>query len=193
MVKQRAIPCLTPSPPSSSPSEKKNKAHDILNAIRTLQQIETEQRPAKPEEQDTLRKFPGFGAVALRLFPDPVTGQYKDDSWKALGEDLQSLLSPEEYDSAKRTTFTAYYTSPIVMQAMHQALDRLGLPQDATVLEPGCGAGGFLSLAPEGQHFIGVEMDSLSGRIAKAIYPQHDIRIENFSGFQVARGRRRHR
>jgi N12 class adenine-specific DNA methylase len=158
----------------------KQKAHDILNAIRTLQQIETEQRPATPEERDILSKFPGFGAVALRLLPDPVTGQYKDDSWKALGEELQSLLAPEEYDSAKRTTFTVFYTSPIVMQAMHDALARLGLPQDATVLEPGCGAGGFLSLAPEGQHFIGVEMDSLSGRIAKAIYPQHDIRIENF-------------
>jgi hypothetical protein len=75
----------------------KQKAHDILDAIRTLMQIETEQRLAKPEEQDTLRKFPGFGAVALRLFPDPVTGQYKDDSWKALGEELQSLLTPEEY------------------------------------------------------------------------------------------------
>jgi hypothetical protein len=123
--------------------------------------------------------------VALRLFPDPVTGEYKDDSWKALGEELQSLLTPEEYDSAKRTTFTAFYTSPIVMQAMHDAMARLSLPQEATVLEPGCGAGGFLSLAPEGQHFIGVEMDSLSGRIAKAIYPQHDIRIENFSDSRI--------
>jgi hypothetical protein len=158
----------------------KQKAHDILDAIHTLQQIESEQRPAKPEEQDTLRKFPGFGAVALRLFPDPVTGQYKDDSWKALGEELQSLLTPEEYDSAKRTTFTAFYTSPIVMQAMHEALARLGLPQEAVVLEPGAGIGNFMGLAPEGQHFIGVEMDSLSGRIAKALYPQHDIRIENF-------------
>ena len=109
------------------------------NAIRTLQQIETEQRPATPAERDILSKFPGFGAVALRLFPDPVTGQYKDDSWKALGEELQSLLTPEEYDSAKRTTFTAFYTSPIVMQAMHDAMARLGLPQEATVLEPGCG------------------------------------------------------
>ena len=149
----------------------KQKAHDILDAIRTLQQIETEQRPATPEERDILGKFPGFGAVALRLFPDPVTGQYKDDSWKALGDELQSLLTPEEYDSAKRTTYTAFYTSPIVMQAMHEAMAQLGLPQEATVLEPGCGAGGFLSLAPEGQRYIGVEMDSLSGRIAKAIYP----------------------
>ena len=107
----------------------KAKGHDILDAIRTLQQIETEQRPATPAERDTLSKFPGFGAVALRLFPDPVTGQYKDDSWKALGEELQSLLTPEEYDSAKRTTFTAFYTSPIVMRAMHDAMARLGLPQ----------------------------------------------------------------
>ena len=79
----------------------KAKAHDILDAIRTLQQIETEQRLATPAERDTLGKFPGFGAVALRLFPDPVTSQYKDDSWRALGEELQSLLTPEEYDSSQ--------------------------------------------------------------------------------------------
>jgi hypothetical protein len=158
----------------------KAKAHDILNAIRTLQQIETEQRPAAPEERNILGKFSGFGAVALRLFPDPITGQYKDDSWRELGEELQSLLTPEEYDSAKRTTFTAFYTSPIVMQAMHDALSRLGLPHSATVLEPGCAIGNFMGLAPEGMRFIGVELDSLSGRIARALYPEHDIRIENF-------------
>jgi hypothetical protein len=158
----------------------KAKAHDIIDAIKTLQTIETEQRPPTQEERDALSKFPGFGAVALRLFPDPVTGQYKDDSWKALGEELHGLLTPEEYDSAKRTTFTAFYTSPIVMQAMHDALARLGLPHNATVLEPGCGAGGFMGHAPEGMRFIGVELDSLSGRIARALYPEHDIRIENF-------------
>jgi hypothetical protein len=156
------------------------KAHDILNAIRTLQQIEAEQRLATPEERDILSKFPGFGAVALRLFPNPVTGQYKDDSWKALGEELQSLLTPEEYDSAKRTTFTAFYTSPVVVGAMYKALERLGLPHDSAILEPGCGAGSFMGLAPAGMRFIGVELDSLSGHIARALYPEHDIRIENF-------------
>ena len=98
--------------------------------------------------------------MALSLFPDPVTEKYKDATWQALGEELRTLLTPEEYDSAKRTTFNAFYTSPTVIQAMHEALARLGVPADATVLEPGCGTGNFMGLAPEGMRFIGVELDS---------------------------------
>jgi hypothetical protein len=158
----------------------KQKAHDILNAIRTLQQIEAEQRPATQAERDILQKFPGFGAVAKRIFPNPITEAYDDPSFEPLGEELKSLLTPEEYASARRTTYTAFYTSPVVMNAMHNALERLGLPQDTLVLEPGCGNAGFMTCAPKGQRFIGVEMDGLSGRIAKALYPEHDIRIENF-------------
>src|SRR5881227_1790925 len=78
------------------------------------------------------------------------------------------------------STFTAFYTSPVVMQAMHAALAHLGVPSDATVLEPGCGIGNFLAHAPAGMRFIGVELDRLSGRIARVLYPGHDIRIENF-------------
>ena len=118
--------------------------------------------------------------MALSLFPNPVTGRYKDDSWRALGEELRALLSPEEYASAKRTTYTAYYTSPLVIRCMHRALARLGVPRDATVLEPGCGSGNFMGLAPADMRFIGIEMDSLSGRIARALYPDQDIRIEDF-------------
>jgi len=161
-------------------SGQKGKARDILAAIYTLKQIEQEHRPASPEERQTLTRFGGFGAVALHLFPDPLTRQYKDESWQALGEELRELLTPEEYDSAKRTTFTAFYTSPMVMRAMHAALSRLGVPQDATVLEPGCGIGNFMGEAPEGMRFIGVELDSISGRIARALHPGQDIRIENF-------------
>jgi type I restriction-modification system DNA methylase subunit len=109
-----------------------------------------------------------------------VTGAYKDPTWQALGAELQSLLTPEEYDSAKRTTFNAFYTSPTVITAMHQALARLGVPRTATVLEPGCGPGRFLSQAPHGMRFIGVELDSISGRIARSLHPGQDIRIENF-------------
>jgi N12 class adenine-specific DNA methylase len=97
-----------------------------------------------------------------------------------LGEELKALLTPEEYDSAKRTTFNQFFTSPIVMKAMHEALARLGVPAGATVLEPGCGIGNFMSYAPEGMHFIGVEQDSVSGRIARALHPEADIRIQNF-------------
>jgi hypothetical protein len=158
----------------------KAKARDILAAIRTLQRIEREQRPATPDERQALARFGGFGAVALGIFPDPVKGAYKDATWQALGEELKSLLSPEEYDSAKRTTFTAFYTSPTVITAMHDALARLGVPPNATVLEPGCGSGNFMAHAPAGQRFIGVELDSISGRIARALHPDADIRIESF-------------
>ncbi len=118
--------------------------------------------------------------MALSLFPDPVSGRFKDAGWQVLGEELKGLLSPEEYQSAKRTTFNAFYTSPTVIAAMHEGLERLGVPRDATVLEPGCGTGNFLGQAAEGMRFLGVEMDSISGRIARALHPEHDIRIENF-------------
>ena len=154
----------------------KAKARDILAAIRTLKAIEAEQRPATPAEQTTLARFGGFGAVALSIFPDPVTRAYKD-GWQDTGEELHALLTPAEYDSAKRTTFTAFYTSPTVISAMHSALSRLGVPPDAVVLEPGCGNGRFMT----GSHrYIGVELDSLSGRIARVQHPQADIRVENF-------------
>jgi N12 class adenine-specific DNA methylase len=172
------LPSIAPHPPLAH--GEKAKARDIITAIRTLQSIEREQRPATPQEQQALARFGGFGAVALRIFPDPLTGAYKDPTWQALGEELQSLLTPEEYDSAKRTTFNAFYTSPTVIAAMHKALTRLGVPRTATVLEPGCGPGRFLSQAPHGMRFIGIELDSISGRIARSLHPGQDIRIENF-------------
>jgi SAM-dependent methyltransferase len=161
-------------------SSEKAKARAILAAIRTLQTIEEAQRPATPEERAVLARFPGFGPVALGIFPDPVTGQYKDAGWQTLGDQLQALLTPEDYASARRTTFTAFYTAPVVMQAMYAALARLGVPADATVLEPGCGIGNFLAHAPAGMRFLGVELDTLSGRIARVLHPGHDIRIEHF-------------
>jgi len=145
-----------------------------------LKRIEEEKRAATPEEKQTLARFAGFGPVALGIFPDPVTGRYKDAGWQALGEELEALLTPAEYDSAKRTTFNAFYTSPTVIASMHEAIVRLGVPASATILEPGCGTGNFMSQAPAGARFIGVELDSISGRIAKALHPEHDIRIENF-------------
>ena len=170
------------SPPSFTPaaSGEKAKARDILAAIRTLKHIEHDQRLATTEEKQALARFSGFGPVALSIFPHPVTGQYKDASWQALGDDLKELLTPAEYDSARRTTFSAFYTSPTVITAIHEAVSRLGVPGNSTVLEPGCGTGNFLAYAPQGMRFIGVEQDSISGRIAQARHPGHDIRIENF-------------
>ena len=143
--------------------------------------VEKENRPATSAERDILARFPGFGPVALSIFPDPVTGKYKDASWQAIGQELKSLLSPEEYDSAKRTTFNAFYTSPVVIQAMHMALKRLGVPDNGLALEPGCGSGNFISYASQSMRFIGVERDSVSGRIARARHPGQDIRIEDFA------------
>ena len=175
---------LEPKPPASTVADiaggEKAKARDIINAIRTLRRIEEEGRKATPDEQAALARFAGFGPVALSIFPDPITGRYKDTGWQVLGEELKSLLGPEEYDSAKRTTFNAFYTSPTVIAAMHDALSRLGVAENATVLEPGCGTGNFLAQAATGMHFIGVEMDTTSGRIARARHPTADIRIENF-------------
>src|SRR5215470_9155025 len=173
-------PAAQPLPTPPIASGVKAKARALLAAIRTLQGIEQAQRPATPDERQVLLSLPGFGPVALGIFPDPVTGQYKDATWQTLGEELRTLLTPEDYASARRTTFTAFYTSPVVIQAMHAALRHLGVPAEATVLEPGCGIGHFITHAPAGMRFIGVELDRLSGRIARVLHPGHDIRIEHF-------------
>ena len=170
-------------------SGEKTKARDIIAAIRTLQTVEQEKRPASREEKQLLARFSGFGPVALSLFPNPVTGKYKDSGWQALGEELKSLLSPEEYDSALRTTFNAFYTSSDVIASIHDAIGRLGVPEDGTVLEPGCGIGNFMGQGSPQHRFIGVEMDSISGRIAKALHPGHDIRIENFRDTKLPENR----
>ena len=102
-----------------------------------------------------------------------------------LGDELESLLSPDEYASARATVYNAYYTSPLIMRGMHDALKRLGVPADATVLEPGCGTGNFMSHAPAGMKFIGVEKDGLTGRIARVLHPGHDIRIEPFQNSRL--------
>ncbi|HMP01728.1 MAG TPA: DEAD/DEAH box helicase family protein, partial [Gemmatales bacterium] len=185
-----------PSDPAPRPpgqpgmaSGEKAKARDIIAAIRTLQAIERDRRPATHEEKQTLARFSGFGPVALSIFPDPVTGKFKDAGWQALGEELESLLTPDEYDSAKRTTFNAFYTSPTVIAGMHDALRRLGIASNATILEPGCGIGNFMGQAESGHRFIGVELDSISGRIARALHPEADIRIESFRDTKLPENR----
>lgn len=180
-----------PRPPGlpGMASGEKTKARDIIAAIRTLHTIEREGRQATPDEKQTLARFSGFGPVALSIFPDPVTGKFKDPGWQAIGEELKSMLTPEEYDSAKRTTFNAFYTSPTVIAGIHDAIRRLGISGNATILEPGCGIGNFMGQADNGQRFIGVELDSISGRIARAIHPQHDIRIESFRDTKLPESR----
>ncbi|MCA9050163.1 MAG: methyltransferase domain-containing protein, partial [Planctomycetaceae bacterium] len=164
------------------------KAVGILEAVRTLKLLEAEQRSPTEPERGLLQQFSGFGPVALHLFPNPVTRQYRDAGWEGLGRQLEELLTAEEYASARRTTFNAFYTSPVVINAIHQAVNRLGVPENGLVLEPGCGTGNFIGHAEGAKRFIGVELDSLSARIAKALYPQHDIRQENFRETQLAEG-----
>jgi N12 class adenine-specific DNA methylase len=168
------------TPLAMASTGEKAKAHDILAAIRTLKRIEEEHRPASMEEKAVMARFNGFGAVALSIFPDPMTDEFKDPSWAVVGTELKALLTEEEYASAKRTTFNAFYTSPVVVAAMHAALARMGVPESALVLEPGCGIGNFMAHAPRNMRFIGVELDRLSGRLTRALYPEHDIRIESF-------------
>ena len=167
----------------------KAKARDIITAIRTLKTVEREHRPPTDDEMQALRRFGGFGPVSRSIFPDviklrdnpnhPFAG-YPDAGWQIIGEELSSLLTPQEYESARGTVYSQFFTSPAVMAAMHEALAKLGVPADALVLEPGCGTGNFLSHAPAGQRFIGVEKDNISGRLARVLHPKADIRIEAF-------------
>ena len=166
----------TETPMDHTPTGLKAKARDLIAAITMLKQVEAEHRPATDQERATLRRFGGFGPVALHIFPDPVSGRYKD-GWRAEGDELKALLTPDEYASAKRTTFSQFFTAPAVMSAIHAAIKQLGIPAGAVVLEPGCGTGAFLS----GDHrYLGVELDSITGRIARMLHPQADIRVENF-------------
>ncbi len=166
----------------------KAKARQLLDAIRTVKQLARQERAATADEQAILQRFAGFGPVARSIFRNPATGRYKDSSWQALGEELESLLTPEEYASAKQSTFNAFYTSPTVIQAIHQAIKRLGVPDQALILEPGCGSGNFLSFAPPAARFLGVELDLISGQIARALHPEHDIRIESFRDTKLPAG-----
>ncbi len=185
-------PAESRKPPDDLPSSvgiasgEMAKARDIVAAIRALKIIEQERRTASPDERASLAQFAGFGPVALSIFPHPVTGRYKDANWQSVGEELKSLLSGEKYDNAKRTTFNAFYTSPTVITAMHDAIERLGVPGDATILEPGCGTGNFMRYGRPEMRFIGVELDQISGRIARALHPHQDIRIESFSETRLA-------
>lgn len=157
----------------------KVQAQACLEALTTLYTVEARQTAPTPLERQRLAAFPGFGCVALDLFPDPVTKQYKDATWEALGTQLQQALPPADYASASRSTYTQFFTPTLIMRALFLGLKHLGVPSDVTVLEPGCGSGRFMGVAPAGMQLLGIEQDSLSGRIARQLYPQHEIRIAN--------------
>ena len=153
----------------------KTKYQYNVAAIHTLKQIEAEGRFATPEEQEILAKYVGWGGLAQAFDP-------KDPKWAKEYAALRELLSPEEYKSAQGSALNAHYTSPAIIQAIYQAVERMGF-RPGNILEPSCGVGGFFGLLPEsmsGARLHGVELDSLSGRIARQLYPEADITVSGF-------------
>lgn len=149
----------------------KERIEANLLAIRTLQELEAEQRPAAAAEQEILAEYVGWGGLK-QVFE--TSSSYYDE--------VKELLSPEEYAAARESTLTAFYTPPAVIRAVYQELERIGITS-GEILEPSCGIGTFLGLCPESMqncHFSGVELDSISGRIAQKLYPQSAIQINGF-------------
>ena len=155
------------------------QAQACLDALTTLYRLEARGTTPTPLERQALQAFPGFGCLALDLFPHALTGAYKTPTWEALGTAFRQALTPEDYASAARATYTAFYTPRLIMRALCLGLRHCGVPDDATVLEPGCGIGRFMGLAPATMRFLGIEQDHLSARIARQLYPQHEIRLES--------------
>ena len=140
-------------------------------AIRLLKQLEAENRPATPEEQEVLAKYVGWGGLADCF--DPRHSNY---------EGLKSLLTEEEYAAARESTLTAFYTPPVVIRSIYAALGQMGFRQ-GNVLEPACGIGHFLGMLPESMaesKLYGVELDDISGRIARQLYPRSSISVRGY-------------
>ena len=154
----------------------KTKFRGNVEAIKTLKTLEAEKRPATSEEKETLSKYVGWGALAKAF-------DKTDDKWAAEYKELSELLTPQEYAQARSTVNDAFYTSPTVIDGIYEALGNFGF-EGGNVLEPAMGIGNFFGRMPEAMqansHLYGVEIDSLSGRIAQALYPDADIAIQGF-------------
>jgi N12 class adenine-specific DNA methylase len=153
----------------------KEKYQYNIAAIKTLQGIEREGRAATPGEQETLSRYVGWGGM-----PQAFDGG--NEKWSAEHQELKSLLSPAEYESARASALNAYYTAPTVIRAMYETLGRMGF-SDGSLLEPSCGVGNFLGLVPESMaraELHGVELDSITGRIAVQLYQDADIQVKGY-------------
>ena len=154
----------------------KMKFRANVDAIRTLKTLEAEKRPATAEEKEILSKYVGWGALAKAF-------DKNDEKWAAEYKELSELLTPQEYAQARSTVNDAFYTSPTVIDGIYEALGNFGFDGGA-VLEPAMGIGNFFGRMPEAMQshsqLYGVEIDSLSGRIAQALYPDADIAIQGF-------------
>ena len=153
----------------------KEKFRQNVEAIRTLERIEGERRTATPEEQEILAKYVGWGGLADAFDSSKA-------NWANEYQELKSLLSPEEYASARESTLNAHYTSPVIIQAIYDAVGRMGFAR-GNVLDPAAGIGNFYGCLPEemqGSRLYGAELDGITGRIAKQLYPHADIQITGF-------------
>ena len=146
-----------------------------MEAIHLLQTLEKEERLATPEEQEILSRYVGWGGI-------PQAFEESNSSWANEYLELKNTLSPEEYSAARASTLNAFYTSPIVIRSMYEALENMGLKQ-GNILEPSCGVGNFMGLLPESMgkaNMYGVELDPVSGRIAKQLYQKNKIAVQGF-------------
>ena len=146
-----------------------------IAAIRTLKQIEAEGRTATPEEQETLSRYVGWGGIPQAFDPD-------NTSWTKEYAELVGALTAEEYEMARASTLNAHYTSPTVIRGIYEAVGNMGF-QTGNILEPACGVGNFFGLLPENMaasRLYGVELDSITGRIAKQLYPNANITVAGF-------------
>ena len=153
----------------------KEKFWRNIKAIATLKQIETEGRNATPEEQHILSQYVGWGGLADAFDPDKA-------GWRVEYDELKNALSPEEYAAARASTLNAHYTSPTVIRAIYDAVESMGF-QTGNILEPSMGVGNFFGMLPESMkssRLYGVELDSITGRIAKQLYPKADITVAGF-------------
>ena len=146
-----------------------------MEAIHLLQTLEQEERLATPEEQEVLSRYVGWGGI-------PQAFEEKNSSWTNEYLELKNTLSPEEYSAARASTLNAFYTSPTVIRSMYEALENMGLKQ-GNILEPSCGVGNFMGLIPESMNkakMYGVELDPVSGKIAKQLYQKNKIAVQGF-------------
>ena len=146
-----------------------------MEAIHLLQTLEKEERLATPEEQEILSRYVGWGGI-------PQAFEENNSSWANEYLELKNTLSPEEYSAARASTLNAFYTSPTVIRSMYEVLENMGLKQ-GNILEPSCGVGNFMGLIPESMskaNMYGVELDPVSGRIAKQLYQKNKIAVQGF-------------
>ena len=146
-----------------------------IEAIRLLKELEQDQRLATPEEQEVLSRYVGWGGI-------PQAFEERNSAWAEEYTQLKEVLTPEEYSAARASTLNAFYTSPTVIKAMYEALGNMGLKQ-GNILEPSCGVGNFMGLLPESMsatNMYGVELDPVSGQIAKQLYQKNRIAVQGF-------------